>query len=695
VKSAAIGLAGLAALAALALTPAARAACDIVVPDIEGLALAVENPANEVICLGGDIVGTLDLGFGALYEDRNFEIRSQDPLNPVTWSADPGATAYQSNLIVCDPEAKVTLRLHDMILDGEGYPAIALVANLCSLQLEGLVVRDFQPDAGVAALELPGDPPRPTEITRCWFEDIRGGTIHAYGGLLELTQSVFVGGHAVGGGGAVHVGGNSQTASQGNLFWGNSSEDGGGAFVGEEGAYLLSVGDAFVANRAPRGGAILWQGFSLDVEHGVFAGNATCEPGPDCQLDPSDLVSAAQAPDPSCNFSALDTGALELPDLEAAAGLGAAVALTEDVQKAAFTKNLFLGNNAGGGNGGALAWIRTAPDSPSQGGVPNLRLFHNTLVGNKAGAGGAFWGAESNRGMFMSVGNLWLDHASEPVLLEGAGWDKLLAANHVDGPGLLPDTGGPVFEMNETWGEEPTMEQCPAGCGDASLEALCGADDDSIELAYAYRPHALHFGHELCPVAGDPWVDETGLGLPELMMPDGSTPDRGLTGLPCLEVSVADQDGDGTPDFADCDPSNPGVNPFEVEICNGLDDNCNGTVDEEVTQTFYWDHDGDGYGGEAVEACSPEDRMVDNHDDCDDGNGEVHPGSDELHGDQLDNDCDGTVDLDAPGCHSAGCLATRMAPGDHGLELSGLAPAGPVLSLLACWRLARRRPRGG
>ncbi len=686
---------GILVLSALAAAPSARGACDIIVLDVEGLTLAVEDPTNEVICLGADITGTLDLSWGSGIGDRNFEIRSADPLNPVTWYADPALFPNLSNnLVVCDPESKINLRLHDMILDGEGYTSLALVANLCSLQLEGLVIRDFEPSPGVAMLELPGDLARPTEITRCWFEDIRGLVVHAYGGLLDITQSVFVGGHADTGGGVIQVGGDSQTASQGNLFWGNSSGSGGGAIYGEQGAYLSSVGDAFVGNRAPMGGAILWGGYAMDVNHAVFAGNATCQPGGDCRVDEGDLIAPIQAMDPTCNYSSLDIGSLELPGLEAGDGLGAAVALTEEIQKAAFQKCLFLANDAGGGSGAGLAWVRTLLDSPPPVGIPDLRLIHNTFKGNKAGSGAAVWGAAASSGGFLALSNLWLDHPAEPVLLEGAGWDRLLAGNLTDGPGLLANLAGPVYEMQETWGETPDLEACPDTCDDDALMALCGADEDAIELSYAFRPRALHFGHELCPAPGDEWALEAGLDIQDLQMPDGSPPDRGLTGGPCTDSSLMDQDGDGVPDFADCDPQNHGVNPFQVENCNGVDDNCNGDVDEGVTHTYYWDHDGDGFGGEPVEACFPEDRMVGNDADCDDSDDQVNPDLDEIPDDQRDNDCDGTIDLDAPGCHSAGCLATRVAPGEDGLQLSGLAPLGPALSLLAAWRVIRRRRDG-
>ncbi|RMH45234.1 MAG: hypothetical protein D6689_00375 [Deltaproteobacteria bacterium] len=91
-----------------------------------------------------------------------------------------------------------------------------------------------------------------------------------------------------------------------------------------------------------------------------------------------------------------------------------------------------------------------------------------------------------------------------------------------------------------------------------------------------------------------------------------------------------DCDGDRAP--ADCDDSNPDVGPSAPERCdNDVDDNCNGQVDEEV--------DGDGDG-------------VTNCDDCDDTNPDVHPGADEVC-DGLDNDCrdgcDAEFDADEDG----------------------------------------------
>lgn len=77
----------------------------------------------------------------------------------------------------------------------------------------------------------------------------------------------------------------------------------------------------------------------------------------------------------------------------------------------------------------------------------------------------------------------------------------------------------------------------------------------------------------------------------------------------------------------DCDDSNATINPNAAETCNGLDDNCNITVDEGVTSTFFADSDGDLYGDRLTtqEACSvPAGYSTDNT-DCDDTNAAINP----------------------------------------------------------------------
>jgi hypothetical protein len=93
----------------------------------------------------------------------------------------------------------------------------------------------------------------------------------------------------------------------------------------------------------------------------------------------------------------------------------------------------------------------------------------------------------------------------------------------------------------------------------------------------------------------------------------------------------------------DCDDLIETINPDASESCNELDDNCDGTIDEEVTITYYADLDGDGYGDSSAtaEACTTPDGFANTDDDCDDSLDVVNPGAEEICDDGLDNDCDG------------------------------------------------------
>jgi hypothetical protein len=100
----------------------------------------------------------------------------------------------------------------------------------------------------------------------------------------------------------------------------------------------------------------------------------------------------------------------------------------------------------------------------------------------------------------------------------------------------------------------------------------------------------------------------------------------------------------------DCQPGLAAINPFALEICDGLDNNCDGLLDDAdpaaaLTQWFA-DLDGDGYGqsGDAVAACSqPAGRSLEGG-DCDDFDDTRSPGATEVCDGGLDNDCDGLSD---------------------------------------------------
>lgn len=98
----------------------------------------------------------------------------------------------------------------------------------------------------------------------------------------------------------------------------------------------------------------------------------------------------------------------------------------------------------------------------------------------------------------------------------------------------------------------------------------------------------------------------------------------------------------------DCDDTDGAFNPDAPEICNGLDDNCDGQADEGlVITTYYLDTDNDGFGDSAtgLDTCLTEAPAgyVTNADDCDDTMQEISPNAVEVC-DEIDNDCNGMVD---------------------------------------------------
>lgn len=90
-------------------------------------------------------------------------------------------------------------------------------------------------------------------------------------------------------------------------------------------------------------------------------------------------------------------------------------------------------------------------------------------------------------------------------------------------------------------------------------------------------------------------------------------------------LDIDDEDGDGvTPDEGDCDDSDPSIRPDALEMENGIDDNCNGLIDD---GTNIYDDDGDGY--------------TENDGDCDDSNAGISPNTYDVPDDGIDQDCDG------------------------------------------------------
>jgi hypothetical protein len=150
----------------------------------------------------------------------------------------------------------------------------------------------------------------------------------------------------------------------------------------------------------------------------------------------------------------------------------------------------------------------------------------------------------------------------------------------------------------------------------AALVAACGGGGDD-----ACPPGSTRMGDACLPDDASVRVDAGDAGETEDAGDAGETVDAGDSGAM----------GDA------CSPS--------AEVCNGVDDDCDGMVDEGVTMTFYRDADGDGFGleGMTMEACTMPPGYASMASDCDDACATCRPGGTETC-DGRDNDCNGMID---------------------------------------------------
>ena len=228
---------------------------------------------------------------------------------------------------------------------------------------------------------------------------------------------------------------------------------------------------------------------------------------------------------------------------------------------------------------------------------------------------------------------------------------------------------------------------------------------DIVEVCDDNAP--AHFpGNELGPDCNDGNADINPAGTELCNDIDDDCDGEVDEGASDARTFYADTDGDGFGDAAnsqqactagdgfvsdptDCDDADAAINPDATEVCDEVDNDCNGTVDEgTAADAIFWhaDADGDGYGNpdSTRRACSPPDGYVEPGDDCNDTDDTVHPGAEEVRCDGSDNDCDpatatlaGILEEDGSITESLGEAVFRARPGEV-IQLCEGAFTGPV-----------------
>jgi hypothetical protein len=312
------------------------------------------------------------------------------------------------------------------------------------------------------------------------------------------------------------------------------------------------------------------------------------------------------------------------------------------------------------------------------------------------------------------------DPAVNPVATEVAGDD---ADQDCDGTELCyTDADGDGFRGSTTVasadtdcadaGEAPTSATPDCDDGDDSISEGADEDCDGAELCYVDADNDGYRPDDTSTVASDDLdCDDEGEAGAEASIGDCDdgddafhpSADEGNCADPLDyncdgSTGFADADGDGYAACEECDDARTAVNPGADEVCNGRDDDCDGGLDNDATDTEVWylDADGDGYANpaESATACdAPEGYIASTLADCDDADATSRPDGVEVPDDGIDQDCDGSDEITAGGADSG----DTGGPTGDGCSCGGGAggagaSAGALLAL--AFVLATRPARG-
>ena len=479
---------------------------------------------------------------------------------------------------------------------------------------------------------------------------------------LLITDSVFVDNSTdYAGGGAISVGTASLTQKYGSLTISGSSFQ----------------SNTTSTSSTAYGGAVLVVTSSSDdvsITSSTFEGNSSYVSGGAIYVDGTDEINVSLS-------SFIDNEATSPASYD---HFGGGVFIN-NADTVAVNNSVFCGNTvtqyaAGYGSSGGAFYAQNITDitvnnvvfqdntSQDAGGgvavdtVGDFYMYNNTFVGNEAtGNGAGFWLANSTANV---VNNLVTDSTGS-----GGYADSSTAASidHAYG-GWWQNTSDASGSLSVSIGVSGHVT------GDPQYQSYTQNGDCSDDL-FMLDPASPYVdaGDPSMPDADGTPGDIGAFGGPDLQDSDGdgysalidcndddANTYPGAAFNESLSACREDADGDGygssspsSPQVdigGDCDDTTQLISPAATEFCDGIDNDCNGTIDDSAIggTNYYADIDGDGYGENTpTQLCAPQAGYVDETGDCDDLNPYIYPGAAELDSTTAcmqDNDQDGWGD---------------------------------------------------
>jgi len=331
--------------------------------------------------------------------------------------------------------------------------------------------------------------------------------------------------------------------------------------------------------------------------------------------------------------------------------------------------------------------------------APTPRYFHTAAwTGNSMVIWGGYGGSYLDTGgRYDPATDTWTAtsaiNAPSPRGYHSATWTGNLMVVWGGSSGPYLSTGGRYDPAADTWTATTTTNApSPRGYHSAiwtgSLLVVWGGYGGSyLNTGGRYDPAADVWKPTSLTDAPSARANHTAVWTGSFMVVwGGNTSGQDTIGRYALGQSV-DDDGDGFSECqGDCNDNNPGVHPGAIEGCDGLDNDCNGLVDDGLpTSTYFLDTDGDGVGDGSISdvSCGPPAGYVSGGGDCDDSNAIIWGTPSEVQGDQFTDPATLTwLPPSAPGAAADMYDVLRsINPTDFVVAATCLATGAPVMSV--------------